>query len=143
MDFRFVNLGKNLSKAKKGDILVWDNLGAYGHVAMFHSKNKMFSANPNAAKVIPIWSGVTDIIRYQPIPKIKLYSKPQKYKAKTKVNVRTTPIVALNNKKTQFTPKQPSRVFIGECSANGIIWLVRKLKNGEYRFIAKKYLKKV
>ena len=83
---KIINIGKNLKNAKNGDILVWDHMGVYGHVAIFY-KGKMFSQNPNAAKLMPIWPGVTDILRMKTDPpKIKKWAKKVQYAAKTNVN---------------------------------------------------------
>lgn len=118
-----VNIGKNLKKAKDGDILVWDNLGKYGHVAIFY-KGKMFSQNPNPANLIPIWNGVTDIIRPLPDYVIKKWNKKQTCTSKYTIKKRYSP----NTEAKEYGLWDPNKEIKIQkyCINDGYLWGVYK-----------------
>lgn len=138
---RAVNIGRDLRKAKNGDILVWDHMGVNGHVAIYFN-GKMFSSNPNAAKLIPIWAGVTDIIRINDsAPKVTNWKSKKAYSATTPVIKRLTPTASGNNVYGLFKPKDKPIWFHGEVRANGRDWYVYKNVKGKLTYVAKQYLK--
>ena len=115
---------------KAGDVAIWE----YGHIAIYDSKNKYFSQNPNPCKVITITKGGVHYFRLKgntPTPKAQYYKKCDKKYVSLVDALNSIGVNSSFSHRKAIAKKNGIQLYIGTAKQN--ITLLNLLKQGKLK----------
>lgn len=116
---------------KAGDIAIWE----YGHIAIYDSKNKYFSQNPNPCKVITIKKGGVHFFKLKttpsPTPTTKYYKKCDKKYTSLVDALNSIGVNSSFSNRKVIAKKNGIQLYIGSAKQN--TKLLNLLKQGKLK----------